>query len=318
MKSDVLTRFSKFDLNLLRALDALLTERSVTRAADDLCVTQQAVSGSLRRLREHFDDPLLVRVGREMELTPLARGLVAPLHEALLNLQSALHIRPSFDPKLAARTFRIAISDYGSFVIMPRLLRMLAKEAPLITLEVTGLKNQSFLELEHGELDFFATTSPTDLYGIYRPGEHVRSQALFQDDFVCLADKAHPDLKGELTAELYRGLPHSLVRFGALAGTIVEHGWRQQGLVPKIASIAPGFATMIFMLPGTASIGTAQRKLATVLAGPLNLRVHECPVPIDRLEECLFWHDRNSQDPAHAFVRTAFQEVSLQLVDGHN
>lgn len=306
-------RFSHFDLNLLRVLDMLLTERSVTRAAENLHVTQQAMSGSLRRLRDYFDDPLLVRIGRDMELTPLAQGLVTPVREALLTVESALNYRPRFDPKTTARTFRIAISDYGSFVIMPPLLRLLAREAPQIALDVRVLVGQSFLALEQGDVDFVTTAHPTDLYGPYRPGELIRRERLFSDDFVCITDRNHPDIGGELTLELYRTLRHTAVNFGPNVETIVERAWKAHRFRPDIGSTALGFATMLFMLPGTVLVATAQRKLAEVLAPPLNLSIHEAPMAIGTLEEHLFWHDRSTDDQAHAFLRGAFREVALAL-----
>lgn len=306
-------QFSHFDLNLLRILDMLLTERSVTRAADNLHVTQQAMSGSLRRLRDYFDDPLLIRVGREMELSPLALGLITPVREALLTVESALNYRASFDPKTTARTFRIAISDYGSFVIMPPLLRLLAREAPQIALEVRGLVEQSFLALEHGDLDFVATAHPADLYGRYRPGDNIRREQLFMDDFVCIADKNHPEIDGELTEALYHRLPHAVVRFGAHVETIVERAWKAHRFQPRLGSTAPAFATVLFMLPGTVLVATAQRKLAQVLAPPLNLRIHESPLAIGTLEEDLFWHERSTDDPAHAYLRGAFRDLASTL-----
>ncbi|MBP7339481.1 LysR family transcriptional regulator [Niveispirillum sp.] len=306
-------RFAQFDLNLLRVLDMLLSERNVTRAAENLHVTQQAMSGSLRRLRDYFDDPLLVRVGRRMELTPLAQGLVAPVREALLTVESALNYRPRFDPRTTARTFRIAISDYGSFVIMPPLLRFLAREAPQIALDVRALVEQSFVALEHGDLDFVITAHSADLYGLYRPGDFIRREWLFSDDFVCIADRNHPDINGDLTEDLYRRLPHTAVHFGPNVDTIVERAWKAHDFRPNIGSTALGFATMLFMLPGTILIATAQRKLARVLAPPLNLNIYEVPMAIGTLEEHLFWHERNTDDPAHCYLRGAFRDLASSL-----
>src|ERR1700757_4799238 len=106
----------RFDLNLLPSLDALLAHQNVTRAAEQLFVMQQAMSGALSRLRAHFEDELLIRVGRHLELTPLAKSLVRPVREALLASQAALDTRPSFDPATARRPCRIAMSDYASLV----------------------------------------------------------------------------------------------------------------------------------------------------------------------------------------------------------
>lgn len=310
-------RFSHFDLNLLRVLDMLLTVRSVTGAAENLHVTQQAVSGSLRRLREHFNDPLLVRVGRAVELTPLALGLTVPVRQALLTIEGALDYTPSFDPKTAKRTFRIAISDYGSFVIMPRLLKLLAKEAPDIAFQVGSLQEQSFIALEHGDLDFVAAPYPVDLFGLYRPGDSIHHERLFSDDFVCVVDADHPEIKDRLSEEQYRRLSHAFVHFGSHVETLVERGWKTHKLQPRIGVLAPGFASVLFMLPGTASIATVQRLLAEALAASLGLRIHASPLQFAPVDENLFWHQRSNQDPAHAYLREAFRAVTGEELSRH-
>jgi LysR family nod box-dependent transcriptional activator len=129
-------QFSHLDLNLLRSLDALLAERNGTRASERLFVTQQDMSGALRRLREHFENELLVRVGRQMELTPRARSLAIPVREALLKAETALNTEPSFDPGTAKGAVRVAMSDYTSLVLLPRLMQILAAEAPNFTVRV--------------------------------------------------------------------------------------------------------------------------------------------------------------------------------------
>src|SRR5260370_7621762 len=121
-----------FDLNLLRSLDALLSERSVTRAADRVCVSQPTMSGSLQRLREYFEDQLLIRVGREMELTPLARSMAASVRDLLQSIQSTLDIKPSFAPATARRTFSTSMSDYAATTLLPPPLARLATYGPPI------------------------------------------------------------------------------------------------------------------------------------------------------------------------------------------
>src|SRR5882724_11432730 len=175
-------QFSHFDLNLLRSLDALLAERNVTRASERLFVTQQAMSGALRRLRGHFENELLVRVGRQMELTPLARSLAHPVREALLKVETALNTQPSFDPGTAKGTVRVAMSDYASLVLLPRLMQILAAEAPKLTVQVEAYNDLSFPRLDSGDLDFCVTVSERSLYSDNFPNGEIRAQGLFHDD----------------------------------------------------------------------------------------------------------------------------------------
>jgi DNA-binding transcriptional LysR family regulator len=302
--------FSKFDLNLLRTLSAVLRERGVTRAADKLHVTQQAVSNSLRRLREHFDDPLLVRVGRHMELSPLARALEQPLSEALVNLDAIMSLRPAFEPGSAARTFRIGMPHYAAFFLMPQVLRRLAAEAPKIALETGGAGGSPCAALDRGDLDLVIVDESTGLGEADALRDRICRQLLLSDDFVCVADKDHPEIVGELDAEAYARLPHCLTRFPSESRTPVERAWRELGLQPYVAATAPGFVVSLFTVPGTGLIGTVPRKLAALHAATLGLTIHECPIAIGPIEEHLFWHPRNNDDPAHAYLRSLFESAS--------
>ena len=129
-------QLNRFDLNLMIALDALLRERNVTRAAERVFVSQPAMSAALHKLREYFNDPLLVRVGREMELTPRGVSLVEPVREALLRIQLLLGTQPTFDPKPARREFTVIMSEEAVPGVLPALLRTLSLEAPELDLHI--------------------------------------------------------------------------------------------------------------------------------------------------------------------------------------
>lgn len=304
---------SHFDLNLLRSLDILLAERNVTHAAERLCLTQQAASSALQRLRRHFDDELLVRAGRNLELTPLAQSLVVPVREALLTVQSALNTRPQFDPATAVYKCRIAMSDYCLHVILPHLLQRLTNSAPGIQFKVETLSPDSFTRLEMGDLDFCLTAHDLRLYGSHLPSGHIRTMPLFEDDFVCVADPSHVDISNGISLNTYRKAKHNTVDFGEDLKTIVENAWAATKTRFDVAVLVPNFAAQIFMLPGTPLIATSQRRLAYTLAPRLGLAVAECPLKLPHLEEILFWHERTEQDPARIFVREALGEVADRL-----
>lgn len=302
-----------FDLNLLRTLDILLRERNVTRAAERLCVTQQAASGALQRLRQHFDDELLTRVGRQLEPTPLARSLVVPVRNTLLAAQTVLDTRPTFAPGEATFTCRIAMSDYGVLVLLPRFLQLLASEAPKARCVVEPMTRRSFDRLAMGDLDFCLSAHDVRLYGAHRPGKQIRSVPMFQDDFVCVVDPKQVDLSTGMTLRLYQGLRHNSVAFGEGVATIVEQAWAASPHEYDVAVTAPNFSALILMLPGTPLVATAQRRLATALAPRLGLAMAECPLKLSKLQENLMWHERNDQDPAHGFLRTALEKAASQL-----
>ncbi len=305
-------RFDRLDLNLLRVLNVLLLERNVTRAADRLAVTQQAVSNSLRRLRQEFDDPLLVRVGHRMQLTPLAASLLEPLCDALLRLEGALTRRPSFDPATTARTFRVAMPHYHSFVLLPQTLQTLAVEAPLISLQVQGATPFDTAALERGDIDLLTLEEGSARVADDRYGDRIKSHLLVNDDFVCLIDQASPEPRGALTAERYNRLPHCVMRPAPETRMQTERGWETLGIAPHVALVAPGYAVMVLTLPGTGLVATVPRRIARVFAHPLGLRVYECPIPLERLCGELRWHQRADDDPAHAYLRSVLQRVADQ------
>lgn len=304
-----------FDLNLLKALDALLAERNVTRAASRLFVTQQAVSGMLQRLRAHFDDELLIRVGRHFELTPLASSLVVPVRETLLAARAALNVRPMFDPGTASGTYRIAMTDYALSVLMSRFLQILASSAPGIKCIVEPLAKNSFERVEMGDLDFCIAANHNDwrIYGDYRPSSHIRSQCLFGDDFVCVFDGGHAPAGPTMTIEDYTRARHNSVAFGHGIVTIVENAWNTSGFDFDVRIAAPSFSALILMLPGTPFVATVMRRLANLLAPPLGLSIVECPLAVPALQENLTWHERNDHDPKHVYIRSLLGAAAATL-----
>jgi DNA-binding transcriptional LysR family regulator len=305
-----LVDLAKFDLNLLRILDVLLRERSVTHTAATLHVTQQAVSNSLRRLREHFHDPLLVRVGRKMEPSRLALALDQPLRDALIHLESVVRLQADFDPATTVRSFRQSMPHYATFLFLPQVLRRLAAEAPRITLETVVTGTDSMAALERRDLDLLVMDQSASVGQITVSGERMRRQFLSSDDFVCVADRDHPDLKSHLTRELYMRLPHCVTRFAGESRSLVERTWNKLGGQLRIGAIAPGFVVTLFTLPHTGLIGTVPRKLAALHADSLGLRIHKCPIKVGPIDEYLFWHPINDEDPAHSYIRSLFMSAS--------
>lgn len=300
-------QYSNFDTNLLRALDALLTERSVTRAAERICLSQPAMSGALGRLRDHFQDPLLIRAGRDMVLTPLAETLAGPVRDTLLKIELTLSTRPSFDPKTTERTFRLAMSDYGAFVFAP-LLRRFTTDAPALACHVELIGSDTLGRIENGDLDLFIAAESCEVAARYPGARDLKRRILHLDDFVCLIDPEHAP--ASLTIADYLEQPHALVRFGHGLDTLVEQAWKRAHLAPRVMATAPSFSAMAYMIPGTAMIGTVQRRFARFLAEPLRLKIVECPFDVGSLQQIMLWHPRSDLDPAHRYLRQAVVEVA--------
>ena len=308
-----MANLNRFDLNLLVALDMLLTERNVTRAADKLCVTQPAVSGSLQRLREYFGDQLLFRVGREMELTPKARALIEPVRTALLQINNALEAQASFDPAISERTFRLPMSDYCVAVYLPLVVQRISNEAPCIRLVVENVFGPSFNRLEGGDIDLIITHSDRRLFGRDGTDAELSSENLFTDNFVCVVASDHP-IKERMTLADYQHYPHALANFGANVRTVEDADIQRQGITINDKLLIPTFAGLLFQLPRTNLIATVQRRLATAMSKILDIRIFEPPVQMAMLQETIIWHKRNDDDPGHQWLRTLLRDVGRSLV----
>lgn len=295
-----------FDLNLLRALEALLKERNVSKAARRLHVTQQALSGSLRRLREHFNDELLVRVGRELRLSTLGSALLDPIRELNLGIIATLNTTSLFDSMRCERRFTMVMSDYVTLVLLPNLMQGLARTAPHVVCDVEPLHENMFEDLVAGKIDFCILPSDGCVFPRgSAPSNSVESLFLYDDDFVCVVDKDHPNIADSMSREQYLTASHNLLRLGSRAQSIVEFSWLAQGITPRVAATTHSLASLIWMVPGTLLISTAQRRLATQFRSSLPIRILECPVPITPIRAALQWHVRNNNDPAHRFMREA-------------
>jgi DNA-binding transcriptional LysR family regulator len=284
------------DLNLLVVLRALLNERHVTRAASRLGLSQSATSHALSRLRELYEDPLLVRSGRTLQLTPRAVRLLPMLERGLSDLQSALDAEPQFDPRSARRTFNVGMADYTQAVMMGPLLRRLAAEAPDIDLSVVTFPNLREL-VESGELDL-----ALDVSGDKPPGTFSRHE-LFEDDFVCMVRRGHPLIKKKLSLTQYLGLRHIVVAPSGSTGSLVDSELEQRGHTRRIALRVSNFLIAPVVVCQTDFINTMPTRLARQVAKDYPLRLLPAPFPLPKFGLWLVWHPRLDNDPAQRWLR---------------
>jgi len=303
---------NKFDLNLLIALNALLQEKNVTRAAERVYVSQPAMSAALQKLRDYFRDPLLIRVGREMELTPRGLSLVEPVRDALLHVQATLGTQPSFDPATVERTFSISIRDYIVPRLMPGVLRRLLSEAPKVQCVIEELAQVSLSRLEHGDSDLCIAIDNPALFGLRQFPDWLRVTELMAVRWVCVVCADHPYVREELTLELYRSLPHLMSRPQGASPPAPDLMSRIGRADLDVRFTSHSVMELLFMLPGTPLIATVPESLALRLAAPLHLRTFAPPQDIPDSRELLMWHKRNEADPGHAWLRNLFCEISRQ------
>jgi LysR family transcriptional regulator, nod-box dependent transcriptional activator len=290
-------RFHGLDLNLLVALDALLTHRNVTRAAEQLNLSQSALSGALARLREHFDDDLVVQIGRRMEPTPLARTLAEPLHDILLKTKSLVTATPTFDPHTSNRRISLIASDYSTEVLILDLLTEIAQQAPGIKVTLEEHTTETFERFNRGEINLRIIPKPFAFEG--HPHER-----LFDDHYVCVAWRENGEIGDMLTLEQYRGLPH-VVRFsrGALQTTFEQQVLDQAGFSRNVSVSVPLFTLVPRLVVGTRRIATVHARLAELYARKLPIRILAPPVTFPTLTEVLEWHYHEEDDPCLAWFR---------------
>lgn len=295
---------SGLNLNSLVALEALLSERNVTRAARRVGITQPAMSQTLARLRALFADPLLVRRGRSMVLSPRAEAMLVPLSEALLSVERAVQLGMGFDADTSTRIFNVALPDLSVTLMLPSLLRLIGEKAPGVRVQVEPLSISRLADrLASGEIDL--------VISVYLgSSEGLRRETLLTDRYVCLVRRGHP------LARRKRVRIDDYATHGHLAYTPI-------GFVPRPMSEAiPGLASTsgirasvpyLLALPGvvrsTDLVATVPRRL---LSAPIDLSdvvTLEAPSELPEVVDSLWWHPRFDSDPAHEWLREQVHEA---------
>lgn len=294
----------RIDLNLLLTLHALLSEQHVSRAALRLHRSQPAVSHALAQLRELFADPLLVRRGGRLQLTARAEALHAPLQEALQQLDGLLGT-PGFEPARARRTFRLAMSDYGARVVLPALMRLLRREAPGIDLVVSQGSREAMLgQLIDGEADLALGVFPE------LPTE-MAQQVLFEESFVCLAERTSLPPRGGLALEAWLARPHVLVAVRPGIDNEIDQALASLGARRRIALTLPHWGVAQSLIAGTDLVLTvARRSLAGARLDPA-LRQFAPPLAISPFAFAQAWHSRRDGDAGHRWLRARIQALCV-------
>jgi len=293
------------DLRHLRALEVLLRERNLTRAATVLGVAQPALSKTLAKLRRYFADPLFVRVGHRME--PTAKELeLAPSVHALLDDATMLRARHRpFDPQTSTRTFSFSVVDSGLVHLLPRLLSHLEAHAPGVRLRVIPIDLDGLeAALETGHLDFAMGSFPSK-------SKRIRRQMLWSVGYVSVARKNHPRLDTKPLPAAFAAERHVLV---STAGTghahqLVERALERAIPASQIVCRVPTFMAAAFVASRTDTVATLPAGMAAELADELKLAVFNTPARLPRIEVSQYWHERFHREPGSQWIRGVFVEL---------
>ena len=293
------------DLNLLVVLDALLTEKHVTRTGLCLHLSQPAISHSLNKLRVLLDDPLLIRQGNEVVLSALAQNLQAPLKDILGQIETLLGQSIDFVPVDSQRTFRVAMSDYGAAIVLPKLIVQLRAQAPGTSLVVIQDSRLGMLEqVEQGKIDLAV--------GVFAalPAD-VSSDVLFEETFTCLLNRRSLPENGVLDLDSYLARPHLLVSTDGSTQGEVDNVLRSQGLQRRVAVNVPHWGAAPGMIADTDLILTvATRTLDNLPLGDTLVALAP-PLTVAPFNYVQVWHNRFNQDPAHRWLRELVKQVSI-------
>lgn len=299
--------FRGLDLNLLVALDALLSETGVSAAGRKLHLSQSAMSGALARLREHFRDPLLIPVGRRMQPTPHARQLAVSVRSILVQIEASLGGQASFDPRSARRTIKVAASDYAIEVLLLQVQRRCALEAPGLTLDIVALARDAVTLLNRGEVDLMIIADR------YRQSAFP-STSLFRDRLVCVVDRDHP-LGGErLSLGAFKSAEHVL--FQPDPGHLIAFDqWLQDNyhFEPAIRLALPSYAALPSAVVGTRRITTVPERLARRQARHLPIRILLPRFRMPALNEIMQWHEAHAADAGLSWLRSLILDTAAHL-----
>lgn len=297
---------SRLDLNLLVAFDALLTERSVTRAALRVGLGQSAMSHNLARLRTLFGDELLTRGADGMRPTPRALALADLVRVTLAQIQAAVLQREAFDPSTAERVFRIGLADSIEVAVIPGVIARLRATAPGVALRLRSTNRLSVLEeLDTGSLDLGI--------GVFDQGQiHHKRRPLYADSFLCLFNQQQLPFTPPISLEDYLSVPHVLTSLTDDAHGAVDAALGKLKLKRSIAMTTPGFLAVPFVVRRAPVITTMPSRLARYFAEAFGLTTSPAPVGLPTFTISLLWHASFDQDPAHIWLRQTVSRLASE------
>lgn len=293
------------DLNLLVVLDVLLDERSVSRAAQRLNLSQPAVSGALKRLRETFQDPLFVRSQQGIRPTPQALELIGPVKTVLQDIDTILS-SAEFNPDEADSVFTIAATDYAQTTFLAALMRLVHREAPNIRFAIVSTDIRRMPDqFDRQEIDF-AITVPE------MAPANVQAMELFEDSYVCAVSPDHPAARGAFSLDAFCALDHVLVTpssdgfFGPTDDALAKLGRRR-----RVTVSVPNFLSLPGILEKSDFIAVAPERVLRPFAE--SLHIFPAPLALPGFKVIALWHELSTRSPAHTWLREKMGEIAADI-----
>jgi DNA-binding transcriptional LysR family regulator len=300
------THLRNVDLNLLRAIQPLLEERHVSRAAKRSFLSQPAMSRALTRLREMFGDPLLVRSNGAYERTPRGERVLREIEMIMRRLEAIVHDQ-EFVPAQSREHFRVAMTDHGSTILLPNLLERMRKDAPHCELVLSAVGPQTFDDVGAGRIDLNICAEEVPPV--------LENEIIFELDFLCLVGSRQQIANRRLTLKQYLQLPHVMILTGDGHQAMVDRPLAQLGLKRRIALRIPFFIPAVLAIARTDLVLTVPRTLARMTTSRRlgGLRVLEPPRELKPFPYFMSWHPRLTNEAAHVWLREQLRAAAQNI-----
>lgn len=286
-----------FDLNLLLVFDAIYTERSISKAAAKLHLSQPTVSNALARLRVQLNDPLFERSARGMIPTLRAKSLAEPIRQGLATIDHALRGNPDFAYAETDREFVISVGDYGETVMLPRFVDWLAQVAPTIRLHIKPQPSGELLpQLREGSIDM-----ALDFFPLQEPS--VRNVCALTETLLVLVRRDNPEVGERLTLDTYLSLRHVVFDHHHHTRPMIDLALAKRGLKRHIAMTVPHFLSMPMLVQNSNLVCTLPRRMGQFYADHFRLQSHEVPLRTPTFPVYLLWHRNSDEDAGHRWLR---------------
>jgi len=294
-----------FDLNLLIVFDAVMQERSVTRAGSRIGLSQPAMSHALNRLRYMLKDELFVRTPEGMVPTPRAERLAEPRRDAVSEMQLALE-PAAFDPAASDRRFALAVNNYAAVVLAPPLVAAASAAAPAVRLDLRPSGTLDIIDrLDRSDLDLTVGSMASE-------GERFATAPLLEDPFVMVMRRGHPASRRKLSAAAFSALPHLEISSSGEDTGFIDRWLAEGGFVRRIALRAP-YLSAAAILVQSDMVATLSRRIAQEFVRSHPLQIREPPYDSPRVRTVMLWHRRLDRHPAHRWLRDVVLSVAKSL-----
>lgn len=307
-------RYKNLDLNLLVALDLFLTEKNVSKAAEKMFITQSSASSALARLRNYFDDELLISVGKHMELTPRAKKLVDPVKQILMSIDHQIIAPPEFDPYDLQMTFTLCLSDYTLTTFIPPFLQFIKNQGYKINFIFKPQAMDPVKTLENGEADLLIIPAQ------YLTEKHPHKD-IYIEKFVCIADENHPRLKDNLTLEVFENEKHIVMKPAHNLDSFESIAVKEMKLNRDIALTTFSFSSIPELIKDSEYIAIVHKRLGEKYIQNTNLSLFSLPFDLPDMQQSIQWHRFRNEDAELKFLiqiisffsKTLFYKKILKL-----